>query len=165
MLKKPSKIVNFSDAHDDDLETELCCVCLSKLNEEGKVTLVLPCMHEFHKGCIARWLDWYRKTCPICRFSMGDKEKSRREELTEEMVIWFSSFHAAGFWSFICFTRIWKTWQFSCGTISLQNHSHVVSSIELLYTTFLWHSAYTCPVSLNYLNEKCSSCALWLMLR
>ncbi|KAL8133624.1 hypothetical protein AgCh_008899 [Apium graveolens] len=98
LLKKPSKIVNFSDdAVDDDVEIELCCVCLSELKEEGKVTQVLPCMHEFHKGCIARWLDWYRKTCPICRFSMGDKEKTRREELTEEMVIWFSSFHAAGF--------------------------------------------------------------------
>ncbi|WOG97570.1 hypothetical protein DCAR_0416911 [Daucus carota subsp. sativus] len=97
ILRKPSKIVNFFGAQDDDLEIELCCVRLTRLNEEGKLTRVLPCMHEFHKGCISRWLDWYCKTCPICRFPMADREKTRREELTEEMVIWFSSFHAAGF--------------------------------------------------------------------
>lgn len=89
----------------EPLEGELCCVCLSRLNE-GEGTRILPCMHEFHKACIGRWLDVCRKTCPVCRFSMADEEKTRRrEELTDEMMIWFSSFHAAGFWCVFLFIR------------------------------------------------------------
>ncbi|KAF8011416.1 hypothetical protein BT93_J1892 [Corymbia citriodora subsp. variegata] len=85
---------------------EVCCVCLSGLKEgeaegAGGDVRVLPCMHEFHKACVDRWFDACRRTCPICRFSMeeggGDEGCRREEELTEEMVIWFSSFHAAGF--------------------------------------------------------------------
>ncbi|KAL3720581.1 hypothetical protein ACJRO7_005404 [Eucalyptus globulus] len=81
---------------------EVCCVCLSGLKEDaGGDVRVLPCMHEFHKACVDRWFDACRRTCPICRFSMdgagGDEGRRREEELTEEMVIWFSSFHAAGF--------------------------------------------------------------------
>ncbi|XP_030535851.1 brassinosteroid-responsive RING protein 1 [Rhodamnia argentea] len=91
---------------------EVCCVCLSRLKGPGAGAededvdagvRVLPCMHEFHKACIDRWFDACRRTCPICRFSMeggggGDGGCWRGgEELTEEMVIWFSSFHAAGF--------------------------------------------------------------------
>lgn len=98
----------------EPLEGELCCVCMSRLNE-GEGTRVLPCMHEFHKACIGRWLDVCRKTCPVCRFSMADEENTRRrrrEELTEEMMIWFSSFHAAGFWCVFLFTRHLKTLYF-----------------------------------------------------
>lgn len=82
---------------------EVCCVCLSKLKgaeAEDADVRVLPCMHEFHKACVDRWFDACRRTCPICRFSMeggGDGGCHRGEQLTEEMVIWFSSFHAAGF--------------------------------------------------------------------
>ena len=77
-------------------EGEFCCVCLSRL--EGEETSVLPCFHEFHKECVERWFSAYRKNCPICRFSM-EKEKCyyAGEFFTEEMLIYFSSFHAAGF--------------------------------------------------------------------
>ncbi|KAI6671535.1 hypothetical protein NL676_006420 [Syzygium grande] len=81
---------------------EVCCVCLSRLEgAESEDVRVLPCMHEFHRACVDRWFDACRRTCPICRFSMegggGSGGCHRGEELTEELVIWFSSFHAAGF--------------------------------------------------------------------
>ena len=80
-------------------ECELCSICLSRYRKGmGQGARVLPCMHKFHKVCIDKWFNMCRKTCPVCRFSMGAEEKfQKREELTEEMVIWFSSFHVAGF--------------------------------------------------------------------
>ncbi|XP_077219656.1 E3 ubiquitin-protein ligase RHA2B-like [Tasmannia lanceolata] len=78
-----------------------CCVCLSML-EEGDGTRKLPCRHLFHEVCVDRWLNLYGRTCPLCRMSVVCGQVSselayKREELTEEMVIWFSSFHVAGF--------------------------------------------------------------------
>ncbi|GLT39283.1 hypothetical protein SLA2020_134810 [Shorea laevis] len=79
------------------LEGEICCVCLSKL-KKGEETRVLPCFHKFHRACVDKWLDGCRKTCPVCRFLVQEGERfNRREDLTEEMMIWFSSFHVAGF--------------------------------------------------------------------
>ncbi|KAL5752429.1 hypothetical protein ACOSP7_022616 [Xanthoceras sorbifolium] len=78
-------------------EGESCCVCLSRLMD-GEDMRVLPCLHKFHKMCVDRWFNACTRTCPLCRFSMVEEEKIiRREELTEEMIIWFSSFHVAGF--------------------------------------------------------------------
>lgn len=79
------------------LEGEICCVCLSKLREDEDIR-VLYCSHKFHKACVDRWFNTCKKTCPICRFSMIEEERLQRKEMfTEEMVIWFSSFHVAGF--------------------------------------------------------------------
>ncbi|XP_012469292.1 E3 ubiquitin-protein ligase At4g11680 [Gossypium raimondii] len=80
-------------------EGETCCVCLSSM-EEGEETRVLPCFHEFHRVCVDKWVNTCKKNCPICRFSMGEEDRfmfHRREAFTEEMMIWFSSFHIAGF--------------------------------------------------------------------
>nr|GEY44908.1 E3 ubiquitin-protein ligase RHA2A [Tanacetum cinerariifolium] len=59
---------------------------------------VLACGHEFHKACVNKWFDLCQKTCPVCRFSLEveEVEAKKWEELSEEMVIWFSSFHIAG---------------------------------------------------------------------
>ncbi|KAJ4714141.1 E3 ubiquitin-protein ligase [Melia azedarach] len=81
----------------EDFEGETCCVCLSRLKEEEDMR-VLPCLHRFHRACVDRWFNACTKTCPLCRFSMGEEVVfHRREVLTDEMVIWFSSFHVAGF--------------------------------------------------------------------
>ncbi|KAG2694128.1 hypothetical protein I3843_08G122600 [Carya illinoinensis] len=73
-------------------------VCLSRL-KMGQDRRTLTCLHEFHKVCVDRWFDVCRKTCPVCRFSMGGGEDNCnvQQVLTDEMVIWFSSFHVAGF--------------------------------------------------------------------
>ncbi|OMO83417.1 Zinc finger, RING-type [Corchorus olitorius] len=79
-------------------EGEICSVCLSSMKEGDGEMRVLPCLHQFHRVCVDRWLNRCRKNCPICRFSMGEEERfHRREAFTEEMIIWFSSFHVAGF--------------------------------------------------------------------
>lgn len=78
-------------------QVDLCCVCLSRL-KKGQDIRVLPCLHEFHRVCVDRWFNACRKTCPVCRFSIGGDDNCRKQEvLTDEMVIWFSSFHVAGF--------------------------------------------------------------------
>ncbi|KAL2348640.1 hypothetical protein Fmac_002640 [Flemingia macrophylla] len=80
----------------EDSEDCWCCVCLSRLKAKDEIR-VLPCSHKFHKICVNRWLKGRHKTCPLCRFSMGAEEMSHRSEMfTEEMLIWFSSFHVAG---------------------------------------------------------------------
>ncbi|KAE9606619.1 putative transcription factor C2H2 family [Lupinus albus] len=88
-----SSLSNFME----NVEGGQCCVCLSKLSNKDEIR-VLPCSHEFHKICVNKWLKGHHKTCPLCRFSIGAKEKShhRAEMFTEEMLIWFSSFHIAG---------------------------------------------------------------------
>lgn len=81
-------------------EGEFCCICLSGLEEEGgggETSLLHPCQHKFHKECVERWFSACKKTCPICRFSMEEDKDREGEVLTEEMLIYFSSFHAAGF--------------------------------------------------------------------
>ncbi|XVE87472.1 hypothetical protein DITRI_Ditri18aG0120000 [Diplodiscus trichospermus] len=86
-----------SNGEEGASEGEICCVCLTRM-EEGDEMRVLPCLHQFHRGCVDRWLNGCRKNCPVCRFSMGQEERfHRREAFTEEMLIWFSSFHVAGF--------------------------------------------------------------------
>ncbi|KAK6922562.1 Zinc finger, RING-type [Dillenia turbinata] len=80
--------LDVAEKMDGALESELCCVCLSRL-EEGQDRRILPCLHGFHRACVDRWFDMCKKTCPICRFSLEDDQDKikRREELTEEMII------------------------------------------------------------------------------
>ncbi|XP_022132660.1 E3 ubiquitin-protein ligase RNF181 homolog [Momordica charantia] len=82
----------------DAVGREWCSVCLSKVmeGEESRV-LRLPCLHEFHKICIKRWFHECQKTCPICQFWLRDDDGQTTEVLTEEMVIWFTSFHVVGY--------------------------------------------------------------------
>lgn len=82
----------------DKDDQKWCCVCLSRL-DEGEDRRLLPCLHEFHRECVDRWLITCRKTCPLCRFLLEDEEnfEKRGDILTEEMILWFSSFHVAGF--------------------------------------------------------------------
>lgn len=85
-----------SEASSNFIEDNWCCVCLSRLKAKDEIR-VLPCSHKFHKICVNRWLKGRHKTCPLCRFSMGAEDKSHCAEMfTEEMLIWFSSFHVAG---------------------------------------------------------------------
>ncbi|CAL8171343.1 unnamed protein product [Prunus armeniaca] len=78
------------------VEEEVCCVCLSRL-VEGEDVRSLPCLHEFHKVCVDKWFDACRTTCPLCRFPVGGNKSQVVELLTEEMMLYFSSFHISGF--------------------------------------------------------------------
>ncbi|KAL5099597.1 hypothetical protein RYX36_003924 [Vicia faba] len=95
-INQQSSESSTSNIMEKNNDVGLCCVCLSMLNNKDE-TRVLPCSHEFHKVCVNSWLKGHHKTCPLCRFSMGAEEKSHRAEMfSEEMLIWFSSFHIAG---------------------------------------------------------------------
>ncbi|CAO2830665.1 unnamed protein product [Amaranthus hypochondriacus] len=91
-IKEPKKLIRSSNDQNDD---DLCCVCLSKLIKEGEDIKVLPCTHHFHSSCVDRWFDSRRKTCPICRFVV--EEERKEEDLSKEMIVWYSSFHVTGF--------------------------------------------------------------------
>lgn len=80
-----------------------CAVCLCKF-EEGDQIRELPCSHFFHRICLDKWLDHQQTTCPLCRLSLIPEEtairlRRREQELTEELMFWFSSFHGHGFHS------------------------------------------------------------------
>ncbi|KAF8706514.1 hypothetical protein HU200_030790 [Digitaria exilis] len=49
-------------------EEEECAVCLKSF-EEGDRMGAMPCSHEFHDGCIRRWLA-ISCLCPLCRFAL-----------------------------------------------------------------------------------------------
>ncbi|KAH9295205.1 hypothetical protein KI387_038793, partial [Taxus chinensis] len=77
-----------------------CAVCLCKF-EEGDQIRELPCSLFFHRNCLEKWLDHQQTTCPLCRFSLIPEEtafrlRRREQELTEELMFWFSSFHGHG---------------------------------------------------------------------
>ncbi|KAM1074208.1 hypothetical protein ACFX11_019384 [Malus domestica] len=48
------------------LKATECSVCLSDF-EEGDKIRQLKCKHTFHQGCLDKWLQEYRATCPLCR--------------------------------------------------------------------------------------------------
>ncbi|XP_072954677.1 uncharacterized protein [Typha angustifolia] len=80
-----------------DEEHAECCVCLSRY-EEGEVIRKLPCHHLFHRECVDRWLALHRRTCPLCRVDIdGQLVSGPEEQLSDDLVIWFSSFLVPGF--------------------------------------------------------------------
>lgn len=55
----------YSDVKDADLTD--CMICLDPFLMEDEISLLL-CKHYFHRSCIDKWLLYYRKACPYCRF-------------------------------------------------------------------------------------------------
>ncbi|KAL1567831.1 RING-type E3 ubiquitin transferase [Salvia divinorum] len=50
---------------EDDGETDICSICLEHLRRGLVATL--HCDHEFHGGCIGRWLHRGQNVCPLCK--------------------------------------------------------------------------------------------------
>ncbi|CAL9100712.1 unnamed protein product [Musa acuminata var. zebrina] len=95
-----SRTMELAAGTKQELAAEECCVCLSRLEEDEYVTRQLPCGHLFHRECIGTWLSSCNRSCPLCRRSVDVKSTSmaaQQQQLTEELVIWFSSFHIPGF--------------------------------------------------------------------
>ncbi|CAN6239589.1 unnamed protein product [Urochloa humidicola] len=44
-----------------------CIVCLESVDASDEVRRLGNCAHAFHRGCIDRWIDLGRGTCPLCR--------------------------------------------------------------------------------------------------
>jgi hypothetical protein len=50
-------------------DAAICSICIAPHGRRGSVKL--PCMHCYHRTCIARWLE-RATTCPVCRFELRD---------------------------------------------------------------------------------------------
>ncbi|XP_062201288.1 uncharacterized protein LOC133903841 [Phragmites australis] len=73
-----------------------CCVCISTCRD-GEEMRRLPCGHAFHRDCVDRWLARCRRTCPLCRLHVGGVWlMEEQHQLSEDLVIWFSSLFVAG---------------------------------------------------------------------
>ncbi|XP_047338585.1 E3 ubiquitin ligase BIG BROTHER-related-like [Impatiens glandulifera] len=60
--KNHRKLNNAQDG--DDIPQ--CYICLDEY-EDGDEIRVLPCRHEYHMGCIDKWLKEIHGVCPLCR--------------------------------------------------------------------------------------------------
>uniref|UniRef100_A0A1D1YXJ1 Putative E3 ubiquitin-protein ligase RHA2B n=1 Tax=Anthurium amnicola TaxID=1678845 RepID=A0A1D1YXJ1_9ARAE len=73
-----------------------CVFCLCEV-EEGEEIRELGCRHLFHRGCLDRWLEHGRATCPLCRGPLlppGSKpdhaDGSEEEPLPEDFTLPFA---------------------------------------------------------------------------
>ncbi|RLN41843.1 hypothetical protein C2845_PM01G41790 [Panicum miliaceum] len=84
-----------------DRAARYCCVCMSACRD-GEEIRSLPCGHAFHRDCVDRWLARCRRTCPLCRAHVGGggavglADEEEQHQLSEDLVIWFSSLFIAG---------------------------------------------------------------------
>ena len=80
-FKMEKKYCKKSDNDPNKLEFPECSICLMEINE-GQDTILLPCGHMFHDGCVTKWLSIHN-TCPLCRFELptdnADYERQRNE--------------------------------------------------------------------------------------
>ncbi|TKW40917.1 hypothetical protein SEVIR_1G278600v4 [Setaria viridis] len=54
-----------------------CIVCLEALEAADEVRRLGNCAHAFHRGCIDRWIDLGRGTCPLCRSDLLPRPRGR----------------------------------------------------------------------------------------
>lgn len=70
-LKSHSKV----DEANASIDVKECYICLAEY-EEGDKIRVLPCQHEYHMGCVDKWLKEIHGVCPLCR---GDVREGSSE--------------------------------------------------------------------------------------
>ncbi|GFQ02144.1 E3 ubiquitin-protein ligase rnf115 [Phtheirospermum japonicum] len=57
-----------------------CSICLMEYEVNGEAEVKkMPCNHQFHAGCIDKWLGLHG-SCPVCRFSMPVEDNKERYE-------------------------------------------------------------------------------------
>jgi hypothetical protein len=61
-----STISNLSELPEDRTQ---CVICMEEY-QVGDERTMLPCWHDFHKGCVNRWLS-SKGSCPVCKTEVG----------------------------------------------------------------------------------------------
>ncbi|KAL1194942.1 E3 ubiquitin-protein ligase SDIR1 [Cardamine amara subsp. amara] len=82
-LKKQDSINGCKKETEDELT---CSVCLEQVTV-GEIVRTLPCLHQFHAGCIDPWLK-QQGTCPVCKFRAhsGWQEQDEIDDDVSDMV-------------------------------------------------------------------------------
>ncbi|CAL9246272.1 unnamed protein product [Arabidopsis halleri] len=81
--KKQDSVNESTKGTEDELT---CSVCLEQVTV-GEVVRTLPCLHQFHAGCIDPWLR-QQGTCPVCKFRAhsGWQEQDEIDDDASDMV-------------------------------------------------------------------------------
>ncbi|RLN08676.1 RING-H2 zinc finger protein RHA1a-like [Panicum miliaceum] len=61
----------------EEAASPTCIVCLEKVEAADEVRRLGNCAHAFHRGCIDRWIDLGRATCPLCRSDLLPRPRGR----------------------------------------------------------------------------------------
>ena len=86
-FKMEKKYCKKSDKDPNKLEFPECSICLMEVTE-GQDTILLPCGHMFHDGCVTKWLGIHN-TCPLCRFELAtdnveyERQRNQRNQQRE----------------------------------------------------------------------------------
>lgn len=66
--------VFYCGVHKTDKNKEIheCAICITNIDPrvkkgEEKAYTTTPCKHHFHRGCIAKWVQTGKRSCPLCR--------------------------------------------------------------------------------------------------
>ncbi|CAD5325908.1 unnamed protein product [Arabidopsis thaliana] len=81
------KMLDSANESKKGTEDELTCsVCLEQVTV-GEIVRTLPCLHQFHAGCIDPWLR-QQGTCPVCKFRAhsGCQEQDEIDDDASDMV-------------------------------------------------------------------------------
>ncbi|KAI9351487.1 hypothetical protein BDR26DRAFT_851148 [Obelidium mucronatum] len=73
-------VITWSCKRNENDWSTRCTICLEDYCE-GETLRVLPCAHQFHGGCIDRWLIEIVSTCPFCKRSIN-VECSQRKSIS-----------------------------------------------------------------------------------
>ena len=63
------KINNIPEFIFDSNENFECSICLTNFKNDQIIRTLLPCVHNFHKGCIDKWLR-LKGICPYCKIKI-----------------------------------------------------------------------------------------------
>ncbi|WCJ22752.1 RING/U-box superfamily protein [Euphorbia peplus] len=102
MIRDILPVVKFQDvvagaaAGDGDLP-ESCAVCLYEFEGEAEIRWLKNCKHIFHRGCLDRWMDHDRNTCPLCRTSFVPDEM--QDEYNQRLLLAANSDDVTDFYS------------------------------------------------------------------
>ena len=63
----------FGDVQEGELmgDCQTCAICQEDFEEDSHLTIIDPCKHGFHQGCLDRWLR-RKQQCPVCKLWLVD---------------------------------------------------------------------------------------------